>query len=185
MEKFGKWRDTFTGIHPFVPPSQPKRSPIAKIGLFLLSLPLILIRFPLLLIFAPVLVIRSILVSILQYIPIIGRAIIRIIDVIICGSLLLTLGFFRINTGSHRPKSGQLWVCRYTSYVDVIALNYLCSPTYVIPAAHNGWRQIGFLRCLLRSFNPNALLPVGTTQRLEEFQKLKTPVIVFAEVIIR
>jgi 1-acyl-sn-glycerol-3-phosphate acyltransferase len=146
MEKFNFWSDPFTQIQPFLPPSPKQQNTLWWLlsWIFVLFLsPLILIR---LLLVGISFLSLWLIEKISPYLP---RAILRILHIVVCRSLLLLLGFWSIESRFQSQKkrgtpgssigNGHLIISNNVSYVDLIYLLYAYSPVFVHPP--NSWKD--------------------------------------------
>jgi len=146
MEKFTKWRDKATGIHPFLPVQTKLSSDghtrflwFIKTRIFgpLLSL----VKLPFILIIIIWLVLMT-TISFLIPIQIIRRLFTRYIQFLGARILLLFLGFFWIatkNEGKREPKPGDIIICNRTSYVEILYLAFRFSPIFA--TVPNQWKD--------------------------------------------
>ncbi|RLN54764.1 hypothetical protein BBJ29_007778 [Phytophthora kernoviae] len=150
MEKYSRWSDLSTGINPFVPQRRRFTSgwPVTCLQMVSGSL-LAVVRIPLVLVATLVLALVNVIVSILAIIPFLGRLIKRLTDWLLCTLLLLLLGVFASeeaansrrlglvtakgghSTGSSRVGPGDVVVCNYTSFVEILYLARCFSPVFV------------------------------------------------------
>mmetsp|Transcript_18227 Transcript_18227/g.46287 ORF Transcript_18227/g.46287 Transcript_18227/m.46287 type:complete len:183 (-) Transcript_18227:535-1083(-) len=140
MEKFSKWTDKGTGIHPFVPHKARPRSLPAKLAHCIVAPVLLLLRLPLAaLVFLLWAVLRVVL-------PV--RPIVRALDASLLRALLLLLGFWRIDATLVEPsiaakkrapvRPPHLIVANLCSYIDILYLTCRYSPTFAFPDTRSG-----------------------------------------------
>ncbi|KAL4162888.1 hypothetical protein PRNP1_003420 [Phytophthora ramorum] len=150
MEKYSRWSDLTTGVNPFVPQRRRFTSgwPVTCLQVVSGSL-LALVRFPLALVCTVALVLVNVVVSILAVIPFFGRLLKRVTEWLLCSLVLLLFGAFAseeaANTrrlglatakasrskGSTRVGPGDVVVCNYTSFLEVLYLAKRFSPVFV------------------------------------------------------
>ncbi|RMX65036.1 hypothetical protein KXD40_006488 [Peronospora effusa] len=151
MEKYSRWADLSTGINPFVPQRRRFTSgwPITILQVTSGSL-LALIRFPLVFVSTVVLGLLNIVVSMLAVIPFLGRLLKRSSEWLLCSLLLLLFGVYtmeesantrRLGLSTLKAKSskessrvgrGDVVVCNYTSFLEILYLSKRFSPVFVI-----------------------------------------------------
>lgn len=155
MEKYNKWRDAFSGVHPFLPPPTPRRGFLMRVGLWALRAKFISWRLPLLGIGLVALFIRSLLLVLLGTVaPAAAAPVRRFFDTVLCRLLLLNLGFWRIEGAgpSFSLRPNEIIISTLTSYVDVLFVAYRFSPaTYVLPSSDGKLRQLGLASCVLET----------------------------------
>ncbi|KAG7396958.1 hypothetical protein PHYBOEH_001471 [Phytophthora boehmeriae] len=152
MEKYSRWADLSTGLNPFVPQRRRFTSgwPLTCLQVLCGSL-LAVVRLPLVLVATAALAVVNVLASIVAIIPFLGRLIKRLTDWLLCTLLLLLFGVFAseeaANTrrlglatakggrsgtnASSRVGPGDIVVCNYTSFVEILYLARRFSPVFV------------------------------------------------------
>ncbi|RHZ56364.1 hypothetical protein Glove_402g61 [Diversispora epigaea] len=181
MEKYSKWRDTSTGIQPFLPPV-PSRKETSKIEIvlgFILKPILGILKF--LLVGADVLILfllADVIGLFLIKFKLIYRGFHFTITFILVRLALFFMGFYWIHTETvslrrgrgnsfktrERPiKSGDLIVCNCTSYVDVLYLAFRFDPVFTqIYSQTNKLRPISLWTALkLTGSYPEVVSPIG------------------------
>lgn len=207
MEKYSRWADLTTGINPFVPQRRRFTSswPLTIFQAALGSI-LALVRFPLVLISSLALVLVNLVVSILSVIPFLGRLLKRITEWLLCSLLLLLFGVLvseesantrrlglvtsRVKSlhGSTRVGPGDVLLCNFTSFLEVLYLSKRFSPVFVFAtdtkSEDGGLVHVcGLLEALYRSL----AMPV-TAERVKPTRKIADvvrrasgPIVVFPE----
>ncbi|KAL3658053.1 hypothetical protein V7S43_016897 [Phytophthora oleae] len=150
MEKYSRWADLTTGINPFVPQRRRFTSgwPVTILQVVSGSA-LALVRFPLVLVSAIALILVNLVVSILSVIPFLGRLLKRITEWLLCSLILLLFGVFtseegantrrlglatakaKSSKGSTRVGPGDVVVCNYTSFLEILYLAKCFSPVFI------------------------------------------------------
>jgi len=152
MEKYTKWRDPATGIHPFLP-NKGKTDYDSSVSRILWGLKrgiigpvLVIVRLPLIFIVFVWLLLFSFIFSLIP-IPIIKRGFVSYVNLLGARALLFFMGFYWIETKYFplskqrktelgRPgtgiKSGDVIIANLTSYIDVLYLTFRFSPTFAI-----------------------------------------------------
>ncbi|KAE9338237.1 hypothetical protein PR003_g11611 [Phytophthora rubi] len=207
MEKYSRWSDLTTGINPFVPQRRRFTSgwPVTILQVVSGSL-LALARFPLVLVAAVALVLVNVVVSILAVIPFLGRLLKRMTEWLLCSLLLLLFGVFsseeaantrrlglatakaKSSTGSSRVGPGDVVVCNYTSFLEVLYVAKRFSPVFVFAAegkSDNGGlvHVCGLVEALYRSLAlPVSAERVKPTRKIADVVKRASgPVVVLPE----
>jgi len=152
MEKFSKWRDPSSGIHPFLPPKSNISNDISWVYIlkwYFFGPLLVLIRLPFICVAFSWLSIMMFLLSHIKLSPLVNRFLVRYVQILGCRTLLFLLGFYWIPVlfyrhSSHtssidKIKGGDLIICNHTSYIDVLYLAFRFSPIFVTVA--NDCRQ--------------------------------------------
>eukprot|EP00644_Phytophthora_capsici_P013217 jgi/Phyca11/101129/e_gw1.5.717.1 len=131
MEKYSRWADLSTGINPFVPQHRRFTSgwPVTILQVVSGSA-LALVRFPLVLVSSVALILVNLVVSILSVIPFLGRLLKRITEWLLCSLILLLFGVFT-SKGSTRVGPGDVVVCNYTSFLEILYLAKRFSPVFI------------------------------------------------------
>ena len=154
MEKFKRFTDHGTGVNPFVPPraKRGKASAAAVWGGRLLGSLAALVRVPLAALLLLVVVGAHALLGLLPLPRSLKRVMLRPVDMLLLRLVLLLLGFWRLPIGRgelkrtlRRPGAaggerdrtgsashGDVLVCNHSSYLDVLILQCLFSPDYVL-----------------------------------------------------
>lgn len=191
MEKYSRWSDLTTGINPFVPQRRRFTSswPVTILQGTLGSL-LVLVRFPLVLVFSVALVLVNLVISILAVIPFLGRLLKRITEWLMCSVLLLVFGMLlstesantrrlglatakaRSFNGSTRVGPGDVLICNFTSFFEVLYLSKRFSPVFVF-ATNTGSDDGGLVHVcgLLEALYRSLAMPV-TTERVKPTRKI-------------
>lgn len=152
MEKYSKWKDPATGIQPFLDIKPKKRNQmmgaerlIWGIKLFLLGPILCLLRLVLLFIMLVWFALVTTVFSVVP-IPILRRFFLRYAHALGSRAMLFVLGFHWIQSSTIDPRvrnkpspvsaasriqNGDIVVCNYTSYVQVLYLSFRLCPTFV------------------------------------------------------
>eukprot|EP00299_Pterocystis_sp_00344_P017990 c8994_g1_i1.p1 GENE.c8994_g1_i1~~c8994_g1_i1.p1 ORF type:complete len:332 (+),score=82.78 c8994_g1_i1:46-1041(+) len=142
MERYAKWKDPGTGIHPFLEsPKKNKPNSAEVIFGYLLVFP----RLIFLVVTALWLGITTALFSLVP-IPPLRRLLLRYSQAIGCRAVLFLLGFHFIDSRIVSPRqpskrisdspgkgigSGEIIISNYTSYVQILYLAFRFSPTFV------------------------------------------------------
>ncbi|CAO3564775.1 unnamed protein product [Mortierella alpina] len=213
MEKFSRWRDQGTGIQPFLPPvpANADHSPIQKIftAILLIVKPLTgAIKLVLVGIVALALAILQTLGMILSPLAPIHRVYHRLISAVFLRIILTLLGFFWIkrevvtlrrgrSAGASKTQasnkkaaaSGELIVCNWSSYIDVLYLAFRYDPVFTqIYHETLTVRQVSLWEALLLSGSYPQLSPPEGVETLPIVEFVKSmhkkgagPVVVFPE----
>ncbi|ETK77638.1 hypothetical protein L915_16110 [Phytophthora nicotianae] len=207
MEKYSRWSDLTTGINPFVPQRRRFTSgwPVTILQVVAGST-LALVRFPLVLLSFVALFLVNIVVSILAVIPFLGRLLKRITQWLLCSLILLLFGVFtseesantrrlglataksRSSNGSTRVGSGDVLVCNYTSFLEIMYLAKRFSPVFVFATeskSNDGGlvHVCGLLEALYRSLAmPVSAERVKPTRKITDVvRRAAGPVVVLPE----
>ncbi|TPX46624.1 hypothetical protein SeMB42_g02962 [Synchytrium endobioticum] len=159
MEKYSRWRDPSSGIHPMVPiiPLASNKSPIQTLSSivksYVLGPPLALVKLAAITLLVVVFGLFELLESLFVLVPIIHRTYARVIHFLLIRTILFLLGFFWVHTESvsikkgarrrFKPKqlsiqSGDVIAANHTSYVDVLYLASRYAPLFVTPTQTPG-----------------------------------------------
>eukprot|EP01094_Clydonella_sp_ATCC50884_P024754 TRINITY_DN6297_c0_g1_i1.p1 TRINITY_DN6297_c0_g1~~TRINITY_DN6297_c0_g1_i1.p1 ORF type:complete len:191 (+),score=30.47 TRINITY_DN6297_c0_g1_i1:76-648(+) len=148
MEKYSKWRDKGTGIHPFLVPLKAKGNGAFMKYLVgpLLAVPRLMAAAALAILLFSLLALTSILPSALRLRFLAQRC----ICFVLCRALLLVMGFWNISSSYSRLQkrhplptmwpvggvagAGHLIVCNKLSYVDVFYLAFRFNPIFTTAA---------------------------------------------------
>ncbi|KAF1336451.1 hypothetical protein FI667_g321, partial [Globisporangium splendens] len=116
MEKYSRWSDLTTGINPFVPHKQRLHGNVAVRSLQLLGgTALFLVRAPLFVAVGAVLFVTNIVVSILGFVPFVGRLLKRLTEWLLGSLLLVVLGVFISEEDANARRLGLMYVI-YTKH---------------------------------------------------------------------
>jgi 1-acyl-sn-glycerol-3-phosphate acyltransferase len=204
MEKYSRWSDLSTGINPFVPQRRRFTSgwPVTILQATSGSL-LALVRFPLVLVSGLVLALVNLVVSILSVVPFLGRLLKRLTEWLLCSWLLLLFGVFSseegANTrrlglataksggskGSSRVAPGDVVVCNFTSFLEILYLAKRLSPVFVF--ATEGKSDLVHVCGLLEALYRSVAMPVSAdrvkpTRKIADVVKRASgPVVVLPE----
>jgi len=148
MEKYSKWRDQKSGIHPFIP-AKTKISDagvISYLKWWILGPILAILRIPFVIIILLWALVMT-LVSAIIPIPIAKRFFIRYTQAMGFRVLLFLLGFYWIqtryvklgrstripkNSAGSDVKAGDVIICNHSSYIDVFFLAFRFSPVFTV-----------------------------------------------------
>ncbi|KYR02558.1 hypothetical protein DLAC_00694 [Tieghemostelium lacteum] len=147
MEKYSKWRDGPTGIHPLIPTSAKPTTLVSTLIFKVLLGPiLVLVRLPVIILLVLLLVAID---FITKAIPIgfISRFINRGFTIVLCRLIFLFMGFFKIDEYTeslgNRSKDpvgdirsyalNDVVIVNHSSYVDILYLQYRYSPIFAVP----------------------------------------------------
>lgn len=155
MEKYRDWVDASTGLNPW--PPLYKKNPNGALRIFAMTIGVLLAPARLLLFLALLLVafLFDIAKSILGILPVIGRLVTRVLDLLAAHLMLIAIGVWpgcarwqdftkqasraapadRKNQVATSPNGGDVVVCNWTSYSDVLYLAAAFSPIFAIPVA--------------------------------------------------
>uniref|UniRef100_K3XAM2 Phospholipid/glycerol acyltransferase domain-containing protein n=1 Tax=Globisporangium ultimum (strain ATCC 200006 / CBS 805.95 / DAOM BR144) TaxID=431595 RepID=K3XAM2_GLOUD len=206
MEKYSRWSDLTTGINPFVPHKQRLHGNVAVKGLQLLGgTALFLVRAPLVVAVGVVLFVTNVVVSILGFVPFVGRLLKRLTEWLLCSLLLLVLGVFVSEEDANARRLGliapggakaaktsssigtkDVIVCNHTSFVEILYLSRRFSPVFVFVneegAAKGLVHVCGILEALYRAFAAPVAHARATPRKLEDvILNASGPVVVFPE----
>eukprot|EP01102_Stenamoeba_stenopodia_P021607 TRINITY_DN875_c0_g1_i2.p1 TRINITY_DN875_c0_g1~~TRINITY_DN875_c0_g1_i2.p1 ORF type:complete len:335 (+),score=54.16 TRINITY_DN875_c0_g1_i2:886-1890(+) len=150
MEKYSRWRDHGTGIHPFLPHQFKPRSVGARLISWLVGAVLIVVRLPFIALLFPILFALDKFVALLP-IGLLQRLLRRTLIALIARLLLLFMGFWWIKSG-YQPlqfkktnsktssiASGDLVIANKTSYVETLYFAYALTTVYAVP--QNYWTE--------------------------------------------
>eukprot|EP00002_Diphylleia_rotans_P032809 TRINITY_DN691_c0_g1_i1.p1 TRINITY_DN691_c0_g1~~TRINITY_DN691_c0_g1_i1.p1 ORF type:complete len:346 (-),score=68.42 TRINITY_DN691_c0_g1_i1:239-1276(-) len=181
MEKYSRWRDKGTGVHPFLH-EKPLAKPIpfhVKMGRLvtagLIQCPLFVIRLILLLVVSFWFSIMHLIIAVLSIFPPLRRGFQKYVSFLGSRMFLLLMGFWWIE---HQPasrvrsasadqlivpkvQSGDLVISNHISFLEIIYLNFRFAPTFAIPkidsdttAPSNQVIPMSFLEALRRASHP-------------------------------
>lgn len=130
MEKYSRWSDHQSGVHPFTPAvGKGKRTAKAwykclpeQVGGLLLSL----LRIPF------VLLSLALLFGLSALVRPVSRALLRLVELVLCRLVLFLLGYHSLPSRQRLPQAAGSLVLlgHHTSYIDLIYLAYRISPAY-------------------------------------------------------
>jgi len=167
MEKYRDWTDLGTGVNPFVPPYKSQTFGIRMFS-YTLGIPIAILKLLTFTLLFVVLGLSSILMAVVGVIPVLGRMVQRLTDKCLARAMLVMLGVFVIQEkklGPPKPtkngtiNAGDVLICNYTSYADVLYLIQAWSPVFAtvsVPLSGSGELQIasmGGFRALLHSLS--------------------------------
>jgi len=206
MEKYSKWRDASTGIHPFLPKAgrSEDEGGIYYVKLIFGSI-LSLVRLPVVFSLLFIIFLSNIIAKMLFISPI-RRAFERLIDTTVTRTILFFLGFYWIPTKFMKPfhpksplptttpgsyiKAGDIIIANHCSYVEILYLAFRFSPAFTsIPINWKGYpKDVPFIvrntfQAIMNVFGE----PKDTqgTMKLSEVIKYATsigaPVVIFPE----
>jgi len=207
MEKYSKWRDEGTGLHPFLPctPLNKEHSLswyLIKVIGFIIGIA----KIPFIFVILIWMVVMSGLSTILMPIPFLHRLFRRYTEFLGSRALLFLFGFFNVQSRVIRLQqqkntpinttsfnSGDVIVCNHTSYIDILYLSFKCSPifafgpnTYTKSVPIQGIVNIrtNIISALLESINdpirqPEQCIPIH--EAIEIAQRYHAPLVVFPE----
>ncbi|TMW69574.1 hypothetical protein Poli38472_001730 [Pythium oligandrum] len=205
MEKYSRWSDLTTGINPFVPQQQPLHANVGvKVLQVLAGSALVLVRVPLLTVGGLLLVLTNVIVSILGFVPFLGRFLKRLTEWLLCSLLLLILGVFVSEEGANTRRLGlttpgakqakgstrvgpkDIVVCNHTSFVEILYLARRFSPTFVFvdeeSAAKGLVHACGLIEAIYRGLTPPVLQSKGTPRKIEDvIRRASGPIAIFPE----
>eukprot|EP00300_Choanocystis_sp_HF-7_P027138 c32208_g1_i1.p1 GENE.c32208_g1_i1~~c32208_g1_i1.p1 ORF type:complete len:352 (+),score=85.00 c32208_g1_i1:31-1086(+) len=152
MEKYSKWKDPATGIQPFLDVKSGKKRQIDGfervvwgVKLFIFSPIVCLLRVVLLLIMFAWLALITTIFSLIP-IALLRRGLVRYVHMLGCRGILFVAGFHWIQSSTIDPRmrqkqiessaasrigNGDIVVCNYTSYIQVLYLSFRLCPTFV------------------------------------------------------
>eukprot|EP01112_Ceratiomyxa_fruticulosa_P012551 TRINITY_DN3480_c0_g1_i1.p1 TRINITY_DN3480_c0_g1~~TRINITY_DN3480_c0_g1_i1.p1 ORF type:complete len:352 (-),score=66.81 TRINITY_DN3480_c0_g1_i1:290-1345(-) len=158
MEKYSKWRDPGTGIHPFLPiKGRVREGGVISFLSWIFSLVfgsvLSVFRIGLISIVFAFMLLLSVVVGIIP-VPILKRLLKRLVEGTCARLILLLMGFWSISTkqtylskqqkqagGENlQVKSGDIIIANHTSYVDILYLSFRFSPVFT--ATPNSWPDL-------------------------------------------
>lgn len=183
MEKYRSSADSSTGIHPFLPQTEPS-SLVSK----LLSPALFAIRFPLFVLSFAAYYVLSSTIRLIP-IPLLYKATIRLCDKLILPVLAFSLGLWQLplptlerprvrNVQSDRyPRARDLIYCNHSSPLDALYLAYSLSAAFAIPVDDYVVR-ISFLEAMFGVGCGPKSRPCPSSQ--EPFDA-SVPIVLFAE----
>ncbi|KAK3819613.1 MAG: hypothetical protein J3Q66DRAFT_335040 [Benniella sp.] len=212
MEKFSRWRDQGTGIQPFLPPvpANENHSPVQKVftALLMVVKPITgLVKLLFVSVLALGLAILETIGLVLSPLGPIHRLYHRFIFTVILRVILIFLGFFWVkhdvvtlkrgrSAGVHKTTpgrkattSGDLIICNWASYLDVVYLAFRFDPvfTQLYPETLTV-RRISFWKALTLSGSYPELSPPEGVETLPLLDFVKAmhkkgsgPVVVFPE----
>jgi len=206
MEKYSKWRDASTGIHPFLPKAgrSDDEGGMYYIKLFfgsILSLLRLVAIFSLLLVlFISNLIAKAIVVTPLR------RVFERIVDITITRTILCLMAFYWIPTKYMKPfhpksalptgtpgshiKAGDIIIANHCSYVEILYLAFRYSPVFTsIPVNWKGYpKDVPFIvrstiQAMMDVFNEpkEAQNAINLSQVLNYASSIGAPVVIFPE----
>eukprot|EP01126_Amoeba_proteus_P054998 TRINITY_DN6797_c0_g1_i7.p1 TRINITY_DN6797_c0_g1~~TRINITY_DN6797_c0_g1_i7.p1 ORF type:complete len:331 (-),score=46.29 TRINITY_DN6797_c0_g1_i7:167-1159(-) len=205
MEKFNRWADPRTGIQPFLPPlAEPTNLLCWFFQWFILGPILFIIRLPFILTFALLLFCTDFLCSMIP-LPSVRRLLRRLFHFVLVRLLLFFMGFWYIDSTyavsrrrtpipSNSPGQGitrsHVIVSNHNSYVDVLYLAYMFSPTFTATA--NYWQNgelrqegVAVKQTLFQAIWEVVLQPKRTFSECEPLDEILStsdgPVVVFPE----
>jgi len=156
MEKYSKWRDQKSGIHPFIPikvNTYSDQNVVKILKVWLVGPILVIVRLPFIILLTLWLFFMT-GISALIPLSIIKRFFIRYTQAMGVRVLLFFLGFYWVNTryvklgrNTRIPQDlpgssisgGDLILSNHTSYVDILYLCFRFSPIFAVPP--NTWKD--------------------------------------------
>ncbi|KAJ2230403.1 Vacuolar protein sorting protein vps66 [Coemansia sp. RSA 1722] len=208
MEKYSKWRDSGTGIHPFLQPTGARAhetacGSVVDLGKrFLFGPVMAAVRMAALSVVAAVEVAASAIGSLLV-VPSVRRGWERCTRCVLARLALFAMGFYSIDTKrislqkgrrsankdtETAVKSGDIILANHVSYIDVLYLVAAYNPVFVeMDNATTYARPISLWEALRAPARPTpALLPAGDARPLKSITeearaKQRGPVVVFPE----
>merc|ERR1711934_25994 len=186
MEKYRDWADRGTGVNPFVPLRKPRMlaHKIFSLTAGLVLAPIRILVFTVLLL---ALWLCSVIGAVLYRVPLIGRALQRLFEAVLARSMLLTLGVFWIDSRPKAPavRPGEILVCNYTSYADVLYLVFRFSPSLAMISTDGSLISLSSAGAVTCGLSHSASQQSGCTmtQLIQRARNLGQPVVLFPEVV--
>jgi len=149
MEKYRDWVDSSTGVNPWPPLYKKNPNGVLRIINILVGPFLALARMAVFLALLLIAFVASIITGILGVIPVVGRLVQRFLDALVARTMLLVLGVFWIESKDYSKQAnrdrkakpqgvavqaGDVIVCNWTSYADVMYLAYAFGPMFAFPS---------------------------------------------------
>ncbi|KAA1116272.1 hypothetical protein PGT21_007357 [Puccinia graminis f. sp. tritici] len=211
MEKFSTWRDPSTGLAPFVYPLPPLSTIQLPRIAWIPLVPLALFRTALIVVLGLLFVIFEGSGLVVSLFSVKFHSILQYYCTAIFSRITLyLLGFTQLPSDrpfTHRTSSqklisttvrpGDLVVCNWSSYVDILYLAYLYNPIFIIPVLKHGapsqgsevlvrgFESKGVLGLIFRTGHPPSHNPAtkikSLAQFLQESKRLRRPLIIFPE----